>query len=204
MRLSQARILAIVCLVCFHHFILYMYRCSERCLFTLLLHTIYTGANCSLPSGVVFYRSLKTIGWPWVAVFISGRRVVSWMCSPFPLFILFNLYASFIYKNANSSFKEGTIKMWNNFLWILEILAKIANEQLKNWCQKYVVLKVKANVAINKAKKNPLLKSKHSKCGNVNIVITCMEICMCVKEWSLSKHDLILHNMIKPWWYKNP
>ena len=85
MRLSQVRILAIVCLVCFHHFILYMYRCSERCLFTLLLHTIYTGANCSLPSGVVFYRSLKTIGWPWVAVFISGRRVVSWMCSPFPL-----------------------------------------------------------------------------------------------------------------------
>ena len=56
MRLSQVRILAIVRVVFFHHFILYMYRCSENCLFTLLFHTIYIRANCSLPSGVVVFR----------------------------------------------------------------------------------------------------------------------------------------------------
>ena len=44
MRLSQVRILAIVCLVCFHHFILYMYRCSERCLFyAVITYYLYGG-----------------------------------------------------------------------------------------------------------------------------------------------------------------
>ena len=71
--------------------------CSEIYLFTLLSHTIYIEANCSLSSGVVFCRALKTIGWEWVAVFISGRMVVSWMCSPFLLFILCTYYYSRVF-----------------------------------------------------------------------------------------------------------
>ena len=72
----------------FSPLLLLMFRCSERCLFMLLSHTWYVGTNCSLSSGVVFYRSLKTIRCPLVVVFISGRMVVSWMCSPISSLLL--------------------------------------------------------------------------------------------------------------------
>ena len=78
------------CVSCvFSPFLFYICICVQRGVLLRCYYTLfYTGANCSLPSGVVFYCSLKTIGWPWVAAFISGRRVVSWMCSPILSFIL--------------------------------------------------------------------------------------------------------------------